>query len=154
MKWLISLAVLIVIAGAVYTNLCPCDRVPGAWLMGDVATEPVDDWTFVNDRAAVPLCQVQVTTWRPHSINLNCMADNGRLYISCAECEGKQWSTGALTHPDGRIRAAGTVYPIRFRRVTDSDTLDKAWAARLRKIDREPTPRPDHWWSFELQSRA
>ncbi|MEM1432494.1 MAG: hypothetical protein AAGG11_00390 [Pseudomonadota bacterium] len=153
MKWLILGIGLVIVGGGIYTSVCPCERVPGAWLLGEVAAEPVSDWSFINNRDEVPLCQLQVTTWRPHSINLNCMADDGRLYISCANCAGKRWSADALTHPAGRLRAAGTVYPVWLERVTDPGMLDRAWSARLQKIGREPSPRPDHWWSFELRHR-
>ena len=117
------IVLLVCIAGAVvYTTSCPCSRVPGAWLFGEWVTDPVDDWSFVNDADAVPLCQVEIQTWRPHSINLNCMADAGKLFVSCSNCAGKRWSQDALKHPAGKIRAAGRVYPVRFERITDPTT--------------------------------
>lgn len=147
------LAGLLVIGLIVFTNLCPCGPVPGAWLLGDEPQGAVTDWSFVNDRDIAPLCQVQINTWRPHSINLNCMSDGGKLYISCSNCASKNWSNNALVYPDGYLRAGSTVYPVQLRRVTDALELDVAWTARLNKIQREATPRPDHWWSFELRSR-
>jgi len=46
----------------------------------------------------------------------------------------------------------GMVYPVSLRRVTDTQELDLAWQARAQKLGREPAPRPQHWWSFHLQS--
>jgi len=142
---------LLVSAGLLmFSAVCPCERVPGAYLFGEEATEPVADWSFANE---VPLCQLEVRSWRPHSINLNCMADTGVLYVSCSNCAGKAWSQTALTKREGRIRIGELVYPVALRRLQDDAELDRAWAARARKLAREPTPRPDHWWSFHLSSR-
>lgn len=149
------IGVMLIGALAGYLSLCPCERVPGAWLLGDEPSGPVSDWSFANDRSTARLCQVQIDTWRPHSINLNCMAtEDGKLYISCARCEGKNWSENALTHPEGYIRIGTIVYPVTFARVTDESILDAAWQARLRKVQSDSNPpRPDHWWSFQLTSR-
>ena len=136
-----------------YLGMCPCGPLPGAWLWGDDAEGPIEDWSFVNDRDLTPLCQVQITTWRPHSINLNCMSFGGELFVSCSQCAGKTWSTNALSHPAGHIRAAGTVYPVTLKRVKGAERLDSIWEARLQKIQGEAQPRPDHWWSFQLVSR-
>jgi len=39
--------------------------------------------------------------------------------------------------------------------VSDQNQQDKAWAARLWKVAKTSEQlRPDHWWSFELTSRA
>ncbi len=104
-----------VAAGAVYFFYCPCERTPGGWLLGEVVEEPVSDWSFAND---VPLCQIQVYRgFLPHSINLNCMASDGDLYLSCASCQGKVWSTAALAHPESRLRVGDKVYPVRLLRV-------------------------------------
>ncbi len=132
---------------------CPCDRVPGGYLLGDESTEQVSDWSFAN-RAG--LCQLQVDAIIPHSITLNCMAaPDGRLFISCSQCEGKYWSGHALEKPAARVRIEGTVYPVALRRATDAAELDVAWTARAAKTGRgSDQARPDHWWSFELTSRS
>lgn len=154
--------VLLVLAGVAVAGFfawffyCPCERTPGAYLLGDEATEPVRDWSFTNDRAAVPLCQIQVRTrFLPHSINLNCMAADGELYLSCSGCDGKYWSTAVLANPEARLRAGNSVYPVTVTRVLDPATLDAAWLARAAKLGSagEARPRPDHWWSFHVVSR-
>ncbi|MEZ5561255.1 MAG: hypothetical protein R3E86_22280 [Pseudomonadales bacterium] len=135
-----------------YFFYCPCDRTPGGWLLGETVDAPVTDWTFANE---VPLCQIQVRRGLlPHSINLNCMASQGRLYLSCASCEGKTWSTAALADPDARLRLGQRVYPVRLTRVLDPAELDEAWHARAVKTGRGlDAPRQDGWWSFRATSR-
>jgi len=141
-------------AGVAYLSTCPCERVPGAWLIGDEQAGEVTDWSFVNDRTEVPLCQLEITTWRPHSINLNCMSADNTLFVSCSRCAGKQWSNDALTHPNARIRAGNSIYPVTVTRVTSNAELNQAWQARARKTASKAAPRPDHWWSFKLASRS
>jgi hypothetical protein len=142
--------------------VCPCDRIPGGYLLGPEAEEQVMDWSFAND---VELCQIQIGAGLlPHSINLNCMSTSvGDLYLSCSQCDGKRWSNAVLGNSRARLRLNDTVYPVTVTRVTDSDELDRAWAARVTKLNTlaspasapppPGTPRPDHWWSFRLVSR-
>lgn len=157
-------AVLLVVAASAFGYwflYCPCERTPGGYLIGEVVEEPVADWSFAN---AVPLCQIQVRTRPlPHAINLNCMAAaDGRLYLSCAQCDGKRWSTAVLRDPGARLRLGERVYPVEVERVTDSAMKDRAWAARIGKLHAlrgtggpmPDTPRPpdDAWWTFRVVS--
>ncbi|MEM6999341.1 MAG: hypothetical protein AAF529_01050 [Pseudomonadota bacterium] len=139
----------LLVGAAVYVRSCPCEQMPGLWLTGDTATTPVADWSFAND---VGLCQVQVESWRPHSINLNCMSAQGRLFVSCSRCEGKYWSGVALDNPKAYLRADGTVYPVLLRRLQDDANLDLAWRTRASKLGLDDVQRPQHWWSFEATS--
>jgi len=140
------------IAAATLFFYCPCSRLPGGYLLGPTVTAPVADWSFAN---AVPLCQIEVDAGLPHSINLNCMASGGALYLSCANCAGKRWSQAALARPEARLRLGDTVYPVRLTRVEDAAELDVAWQARAAQLGM-PTapPRAEGWWSFRVESRT
>lgn len=142
-------AVGVAVAGTYWTMTCPCERVPGGYLVGEAVEEEVSDWSFVNSE---PLCQIEVGNLLRHSVNLNCMSFDGGLYLSCANCEGKRWSTIALDSGRGRIRVGDNVYPVSLEQVTDPDVLDAAWQARADKLGRESTARADGWWSFRLNS--
>jgi hypothetical protein len=146
----------------VYSSLCPCERTPGGFLFGERAPAPVTDWNFAND---VALCQLQIYAGiRPHSINLNCMSTpEGELFLSCSTCEYKYWASKVQANETAVIRLDGIVYPVTLNRVTDPARLDAAWQARVDKLQTfggapvNPTPdsdasRPDHWWSFHVQS--
>ena len=148
---LAGLGLVAVLAFLIFFFYCPCERTPGGWLLGQEQQAPVTDWSFANE---VPLCQIQVRGGLPHSVNLNCMASQGRLFLSCARCEGKIWSSRALAHPAARLRIGHRVYPVTLIRVQKPALLDEAWQARARKTGRGgATARPDHWWSFEAVSR-
>lgn len=164
---LAALVIVVVAAGVVWTSTCPCEATPGFVLLGDVQDTPVADWRFAND---VPLCQIQIQVgWRPHAVNLNCMATpSGELFLSCSVCTRKHWAGQvAQNEPSrtaARLRLDGRLYPVTLNRVLDPAQLDRAWAARVKKlqvhgggpINPKPdpdAPRPDHWWSFRVVSR-
>ena len=151
----LGLLIVIVAVFSTYWFACPCTRIPGGSLSGEEVNAPVNDWSFVNSKEEVPLCQVEVQALLPHSVNVNCMSSNGRLYISCSRCEGKYWSSKALANPSGRVRAGAFVYPVTLSRVTATNELDDAWQARADKVGvKEVQKRPDHWWSFRLAFRT
>ena len=154
LKTLLIAAITISATGLVMTFVvrCPCERMPGTVLSGSQVSAPVSDWSFAND---VRLCQIEVQGVIPWSVNLNCMADaQGALFLSCARCDGKYWSSRALSNPEARIRIGGDLYPVRLARVQVNERQDHAWRTRAAKtgmgVDR---PRPDHWWSFAVTSR-
>ena len=157
-----ALIAVTVVAFSYWFFTCPCDRTPGGYLLGAEAEEQVADWSFAND---VQLCQIQISAGLlPHSINLNCMSTStGELYLSCSQCDGKRWSNAVLGNGVARLRLTDTVYPVNLTRVMDSGELDRAWGARVMKLNTlsvpasppppPGTPRPDHWWSFRVESR-
>ena len=158
---LISLCVFAVAGFILYSSICPCDRTPGGFLFGERVEAPVSDWSFANE---VPLCQIQIWAGiRPHSINLNCMAaPDGKLYLSCSFCASKYWAGNVGPDEKGQLRLNELVYPVLFKRVLDSAELDRAWAARVAKLQLvadqlNPAPpedavRPEDWWSFNIVS--
>ena len=142
------------VCAGIWVTQCPCDRSPGAWIFGNVVNEVITDWSFANSAG---LCQLEVSSVIPHSINLNCMTDRADLFVSCARCAGKHWSPIAVNKPYGRIKIHAAVYPVKMIRVRDDATLDRAWLARANKrrgqlSAQSPPSRPDHWWSFRLES--
>ena len=156
----------VVVVGAVigviyWTTACPCDRMPGAYLFGEKVEQPINDWSFTNQ---VTLCQVQIWAGiRPHAINLNCMSTaDGKLYLSCSVCDTKYWASKVGPDAPGRLRLDGKVYPVTLNRVLDPIELDRAWAARVAKLQSvggpgNPAPpedarRDERWWSFNLVS--
>ena len=155
----VGLALGVIVLGiAFWAMQCPCGRIPGTWLQGEEDTRAVPNWGFAN---AEPICYIEVQGAPAHSVTLNCMADaEGSLYLSCSRCEGKRWSTIAVNTGMARIRIGDTVYPVSIERVLEPGELDRAWAARASKLAQlrgrtgEPRPRPDHWWSFRLESRG
>ncbi len=165
-----GLAVLLVAGMAgflIYSSICPCRLMPGGYLFGERVDEPVSDWTTTAANQE-NLCQLQI--WdgiRPHSINLNCMATpEGELFLSCSVCDRKYWASKVEADEPALLRLGDLVYPVTLNRETDPAVMDRAFQARVLKlqhtdIETMVTPRPpldqqrfDHWWTFRVTYRG
>jgi len=81
--------------------------IPGGELSGEVVTEPVDDWSFV-DSAFVDL---ETRPEDPYSVELNYFVVDGMLYIDPAE--GREWFDHLRENALVRVRFDGKIYPVR-----------------------------------------
>ena len=164
---LLTVAVLGVSGFIIFSTICPCTTMPGGYLFGETVQEPVVDWnnTTANQEN---LCQLQIWAGlRPHSINLNCMATpQGELFLSCSVCDRKYWAARVDQDEEAVLRLGERLYPVHVNRETDPATMDRAFRARVNKlqytdIETMVTPRPpldqerfDHWWTFRVSSRT
>jgi hypothetical protein len=165
-----SAAFFVILAAAgflVYSSICPCETTPGGLLLGERVDTPVTNWntTTANQEN---LCQLQI--WdglRPHSINLNCMATpEGELFLSCSVCDRKYWASKVEANEKAVLRLGNLLYPVTLNREIDTQTMDRAFRARVLKlqhtdIETMVTPRPpldqqrfDHWWTFRVTYRG
>jgi hypothetical protein len=80
--------------------------IPGGALRGDVVSEPVHDWSFVDDR----FLDLEVRPSDPYSVELNYFVKEGKLYIDPAE--GRKWLDYIRADPRVRGRFGGKVYPL------------------------------------------
>ena len=72
-------------------------------------------------------------------------------------------SNAVLSNGTARLRLHDDVYPVTLTRVMDASELDRAWGARVQKLNTltvpasppppPGAPRPDGWWSFRVESR-
>ena len=150
----LAFAVLAAIAGFIYWSLnCPCERIPGGYLVGEQSDEVITDWSFVNE---VPLCQLQTSAFFiPYSINMNCSSIEKELFVGCMDCETKRWGAALAAQGTARFRINGTVYPVAARRIQEPSAMDHAWLSSSIKAARPlDTPRPpdNFWWTFQLTS--
>lgn len=80
---------------------------PGGALGGEVVTEPVTDWSFV-DEAFVDL---EVRPDDPYSVTLNYIVKDGKLYIDPAE--DRTWYQYLKEDDRVRVRFGDRVYPLK-----------------------------------------
>ncbi len=78
---------------------------PGGALRGEVVTEPVSDWSFVDDR----FVDLETRPSDPYSVELNYFVKDGQLYIDPAE--GRRWLQYIREDPRVRVRFGGKIYP-------------------------------------------
>lgn len=84
----------------------PILAIPGGRLSGEVVTEPVDDWSFVDDA----FVDLETRPEDPYSVELNYFVRDGQLYIDPAE--GRVWFDYIKAEPRVRARFGGKVYPL------------------------------------------
>ena len=80
---------------------------PGGELSGEVVTEPVDDWSFVD----ATFVDLETRPEDPYSVELNYVVKDGKLYIDPAE--GRTWFGYLRENPDVRVRFGDRIYPVR-----------------------------------------
>lgn len=79
---------------------------PGGALRGEVVTEPVGDWSFVD----AAFIELEVRPEDPYSVQLNYVVRDGQLYVDPAE--GRKWFEYLRADPRVRVRFDGKVYPL------------------------------------------
>ena len=102
----------------------PKDRRPGTWLSGEVVTEPVTDWTFVN---TVPEIFVETRTWYgiPHSVTVVGVGIGDRLYVPSVYRERgefpseRHWNQNVVRDPRVRVEIDDRLYERKAVLVTD-----------------------------------
>ena len=116
----------------------PHDERPGLWLPGELATEPVDDWSFTDGAKEI---FVETHTWYgiPHSVTTVCAAEGGVLWVPSVYFEGGEfpdarfWNRNVVRDPRVRLGIDGRLYERRAVLVTDPAERERALAALARK---------------------
>jgi len=80
---------------------------PGGELSGEIQTNPVDDWSFIESS----YLDLETNAGKPYSVELNYVLKDGNLYIDPAE--GRTWFEHLKANLDVRIRFDNRVYPVR-----------------------------------------
>jgi hypothetical protein len=91
---------------------------PGGALRGELVTDPVDDWGFVEDT----FVDLEVRPSDPYSVELNYFVRDGRLYIDPAE--GRRWLDHLRADPRVRVRFDGKIYERVAVLVEDPEELE------------------------------
>ncbi len=101
-------AALVLFVVAAMTVACggPFLVIPGGELSGEVVTEPVGDWSFVDDH----FVDLETRPGAPYSVELNYVVKDGQLYIDPAE--GRRWFDYIREDPRVRARFGGNIYPL------------------------------------------
>ena len=138
-----GLGLLVAVAlAAWFGGLGPWGPFPGGILWGEVAREPVTDWSFVD-----AVAEVQVETHLgplPWSVTTWALTHEGVLYVPSRNCFEKRWVKNLLAHPDVRVRIGGRLHELRAVREEDparGDALLRQMLVKYLGIEAED-PRP------------
>jgi hypothetical protein len=123
------------------TGLEPHARTPGLWLKGNLVTTPVADWSFTDQ---VPNIKLQTQTWYllPHSVTINCIAYDSRLYVSSVFPAGtsRSWNEDVMRDPHVRIQIGNQLYDRTLSLVTDPAERQAVLEARAKKYPQLKIP--------------
>ena len=135
------ICVLILLVVFRITGLGPHGGFPGLWLKGNLVTTPVNDWTWTDK---VPTIEVQTESWYliPHSVTIDCMTLNGRLYVSSGypPQSVKTWYKNVARDPHVRILIGNNLYDRTFTEVKDPAEAAAAMKAKYTKYPTLKTP--------------
>jgi len=133
----------------------PKDVRPGAWLSGDPAGEPVDDWGFSDPIEEI---FIQTRTWYgiPHSTTIWCATVDGNLYVGSYGDEKKAWEKNIARNPAARLRIDGILHDVTLTEVKDaalSAELDAAYAHKYDMAEVFGDELPP-WWYYRVTLRS
>jgi hypothetical protein len=97
---------LLLAVASTFACTSPFLGMPGGELRGEVVTQPVTDWSFVDDLFVI----LETRPSDPYSVQLNYIVREGQLYIDPAE--GRTWFEYIRADPRVRVRFDGKIYPV------------------------------------------
>ena len=103
----LRIAICVVVAAVLVGCGGPLLAIPGGELEGTVVTEPVSDWSFVDD----PFVDLEVRPDDPYSVELGYFVKDGQLYIDPAE--GRRWFDHIREDARVRARFGDRIYPLK-----------------------------------------
>ena len=94
----------------------PCGFIPGGELGGQPTMAPAT-WTGNGEGFR---CQIEMRPADPYSINANCYAVDGALYVYSYQGARKRWTRLVEADPEVRVAVDERIYDLRATRVTDA----------------------------------
>ncbi len=125
----------------------------GPLVAGELVTEAVDDWTFVEDVETVEF-QLEHPA---RSRTVWVIVHEGQLYIPCGLPNFKafkQWPHEAMQDGRSIVRIDGKRYPLQAVRMQDPDLFDIIVSKIAKKYTSPGEAGPDDLWIFRMDPRG
>ena len=93
----------------------PQDQSPGLWLTGELATEPVADWSFTERHGEI-FVQTRSPWFIPHSVTAYCATYNDSFYLFSAYYGGgdfpdlRRWNKNVVRDPRVRLKIGDQLF--------------------------------------------
>ena len=93
----------------------PQDQSPGLWLTGELATEPVADWSFTEQHEEI-FVQTRSPWLIPHSVTTYCATYNDSFYLFSAYYGGgdfpdlRRWNKNVVRDPRVRLKIGDQLF--------------------------------------------
>jgi hypothetical protein len=126
-------------------SLEPSGERPGLWISGELAREPVADWSFTDGIREI-LIETRSGYGLPHSVTIWCVSIDGELYVGASAPDfpaERRWVRNVRRDPEVRLAIAGRVYERSLELVTDPARTDLVNRTFGRKYDYDVDEDPD-----------
>jgi hypothetical protein len=110
----------------------PSDERPGFGLSGEVAQQPVRDWSFASGAKEI-FIETATPYFIPHSVTIWCVALDSQLYVGAWEADTKRWVANVARDPNVRLKIANKIYAQKLEPVADAATIARLNAGYARK---------------------
>jgi len=127
-------------------TLEPRGERPGFGLSGEVARDPVSDWSF-TDAIEEILIETQTGYGIPHSVTIWCVAIDGDLYIGASAPDfpkERYWVENVRRDPDVRLKIGDRIYERRLELISDparTDFVNRAFGRKYHyDVDEDTDP--------------
>jgi hypothetical protein len=131
---------------ALACSLEPAGERPGLWIGGELAREPVPDWSFTDEIEEI-LIETRSTYGLPHSVTIWCVSIDGDLYVGASFPDfpdERRWVSNVKRDPAVRLKIDGRVYERRLELVEDpamTDFVNRAFGEKYHyDVDEDPDP--------------
>jgi len=132
-------------------------RVPGLWLRGDLATNPVLDWSFTDKYQTVKV-QTRDRLLFPHSITTYCVSCSGQLYLTSVYRaglqypHGRRWNENVARDPHVRIKIGDQLFDRTLVYVTDPEERAAVIRNKAKKYPEQIIPSTSYINVFRVVS--
>jgi hypothetical protein len=130
----------------------PIGPIAGGRLSGEVVSEPVADWSFVDNHETI---KVETRPGDPYSVTTWVFHHGGNLYVPCGDPESRTWVANVQADPRVRLKIGERIYERSAVRVTDPAEFEAAAQPLLRKYDLDPPEEGEETeaWLFRMEPR-
>jgi hypothetical protein len=115
-------------------SIDPSDERPGFALSGEVAEQPVLDWSFASDVKEISI-ETATPYFIPHSVTIWCATLGDQLYVGAWEADTKHWVANVRRNPNVRLKIGDKIYAQKLEPITDAATIAKLNHAYARKYE-------------------
>jgi hypothetical protein len=127
-------------------SLDPSGERPGLWISGELAREPVSDWSWTSGVEEIAI-ETRAAYGLPHSVTIWCVSIDGELYVGASAPDfpkERRWVRNVRRDPDVRLGIGGRIYERRLELIEDAartDAVDRAFGRKYRyDVDQDPDP--------------
>ena len=125
---------ILLITGSLACSIDPSDERPGFGLAGEVAQQPVQDWSFASDAKEI-FIETATAYFIPHSVTIWCVTLDSQLYVGAWEADTKRWVANVARDPNVRLKIENQIYAQKLEPIADATTIAKLNQEYARKYE-------------------